>query len=186
MELLISGLLVWSLVHFIPSLAPALKQKLIERLGGAGYKIAFTALMLCSLAMIIFGWRSSLPSHLYSLPGFARHAALLLMLVAFVLFGAAQYPTRIKQFVRHPQLASVAVWALAHLMLNGDSRSLFLFGGLGLWAILEMIFINRREGEWVKPAPPGWARELKGLVISLVILVVVVMLHPYIAGVSIY
>ena len=110
---------------------------------------------------------------------------MLLILVAFILFGASNYPTRIKQLIRHPQLTGVIVWAFAHLLLNGDSRSVLLFGSLGAWAVLEIIFINKREGEWVKQPPPGWAREIRGLVISLVVFVVVVMLHPYMTGVSI-
>jgi uncharacterized membrane protein len=185
MTLLITGLLVWSLVHFIPSLAPPLKLKMISQFGKNGYKLIFALLIFSSLALIVFGWRSSIPSHLYLLPAFTKHIAMLLVVFAFILFGASNYPTRIKNFIRHPQLTGVIVWAFAHLMLNGDSRSVLLFGGMGLWAILEIIFINRREGQWVKQAVPGWGREIRGLVISLVVVVVVVMLHPYIAGVSI-
>ncbi len=185
MGLLIAGLLIWSLVHFIPSLAAPIKQKLITQLGENAYKLLFTVLMFTSLALIVFGWRSAVPSHLYQLPEFTRHIAMLLVLIAFILMGASNYPTRIKQFIRHPQLTGVVVWAFAHLVLNGDSRSVLLFGGMGLWAILEIIFINRREGEWVKQPVPGWAREIRGLAISLVVFIVIVMLHSYIAGVSI-
>ena len=185
MRLLIAGLLIWYLVHFTPSLAAPLRHKLITQLGEKGYKLLFAVLMFASLALIIFGWRSTVSSHLYQLPGFTRHIGMLLVLIAFILFGASNYPTRIKQFIRHPQLTAVIVWAFAHLMLNGDSRSILLFGGMGLWAILEIIFINRRDGEWVKPPVAGWAREIRGLAISLVVVVVVVMLHPYMTGVAI-
>jgi uncharacterized membrane protein len=185
MELLISGLLIWSVVHLIPSLAPAVKQKCIGLLGETGYKLSFTALLLISLALIVFGWRSSVPSFLYQLPGFVRHIGMLLVLIAFILLGAAQYPSRIKNFIRHPQLTGVMVWALAHLLMNGDSRSVLLFGGMGIWATLEIVLINRRDGEWVKKPAPGWGREIKGLVISFVIFAVVVMLHPYMTGVAI-
>ncbi len=185
MGLLIAGLLIWSLVHFLPSLAAPLRQKLITQWGEKAYKLLFTLLILSSLALIIFGWRSTVPTFLYQLPAFTRHIAMFLVLIAFILFGASKYPTRIKRFIRHPQLTGVAVWAFAHLVLNGDSRSLLLFGSMGLWAVLEMVFINRREGAWVKQPVPGWAREIRGLAISLVIFVVVVMLHPYFTGVSI-
>jgi uncharacterized membrane protein len=185
MELLIAGLLIWSLVHLAPSLAAPLKQKLVTQLGENVYKLLFAVLIFASLALIIFGWRSTVASHLYQLPGFTRHIGMLLVLIAFILFGASNYPTRIKQFIRHPQMAAVIVWASAHLVLNGDSRSILLFGGLGLWAILEIVFINRRDGEWVKQPAPGWAMEARGLAISLVVFVVVVMLHPYMTGVAI-
>ena len=185
MKLLISGLFIWSVVHLIPSVAPAVKQKWIKLLGETGYKLTFAVLILCALGLIIFGWRSTVPSLLYTLPVSTRHFSMTLVLLAFILFGASNYPTRIKTFIRHPQLTGVLVWATAHLLLNGDSRSLILFGVMGVWAILEMIFINRREGEWIKPSPPGWAREIRGFVISIVIFAAVVMAHPYIAGIPI-
>ena len=185
MELLISGLLIWSIVHLIPSVAPSMKTKWVGTLGETGYKLSFTVLLLVSLALIVFGWRASEPSFLYQIPTGARHAVLLLILVAFILFGASNYPTRIKNYIRHPQLTGVMIWATAHLLLNGDSRSVLLFGSMGAWALLEIIFISRREGEWVKKPAPGWGREIRGLVISLVVFAVVVAIHPYIAGVPI-
>jgi len=185
MGLLIAGVLIWSLVHFIPSLASPLKQNLTGRLGENGYKLVFTILILLSIALIVFGWRSIEPVMLYMLPYGLRHPLMLLILIAFIFFGASNYPTRIKSVIRHPQLTGVALWALAHLLLNGDNRSLVLFGGLGIWAILEMVLINRREGAWVKPDAPSWAREFRGLAISLVVFVVFALIHPYITGISI-
>ena len=47
----------------------------------------------------------------------------------------------IMRVTRHPFLNGVAVWAVAHLLVNGDSASLVLFGGLfilsagGMWHI---------------------------------------------------
>jgi len=185
MELLVVGLVLWFVVHLMPSAAPALRQKLIGRMGENPYKGLAAVLLLCALALIVFGWRGSVASHLYLLPGFTRHLGMLLVLIAFILFGASSYPTRIKQYVRHPQLTGVIIWALAHLMMNIDSRSIVLFGSLLIWAILSIILINRRDGEWVKPSIPGWAMEIKGLIISLVVFVVVVVIHPYITGMPI-
>ncbi|MEH6468241.1 MAG: NnrU family protein [Porticoccus sp.] len=107
-----------------------------------------------------------------------------LMVISFLLVGAASLPSRINTWVRHPQLSGLLVWSIAHLLVNGDNRSIALFGGLGVWAVLEMIFISRREGEWIKKQVPSGRQELKGLAISLVIFVVAALIHPYIAGVS--
>lgn len=186
MGLLISGLVLWSVVHLIPGLAQPLKQTLTVKLGENGYKGIFTLLMIAALALIVFGWRSITPTFLYQLPVYVTHSAKLLVLFAFILFGASNYPTRIKNIIRHPQLTGVMVWAIAHLLMNGDNRSVLLFAWMGVWALLEIIVINRREGEWVKLDPPPVSREIRGLVISLVVFAVVSMIHPYIAGVSIY
>lgn len=186
MTLLITGVLLWSLVHFIPSLAQPLKQSMIGKMGENGYKGVFTLLMFTALALIIFGWRSiEQPTYLYHLPVWSRHLGMLLVLLGFILMGASNYNTRIKQFIRHPQLTGLVVWAIAHLIMNGDSRSLVLFGGLGIWAVLKIIFINRREGAWEKPEIPAWGQEAKGLVISLIVFAVFAFAHPWIAGVAI-
>jgi uncharacterized membrane protein len=80
---------------------------------------------------------------------------------------------------------SIIIWSIAHLILNGDIRSLLLFGWMSVWAAMEILFINRREGKWVKQPSPAWGRELKRLAIGLAIFVVAVLAHQYIAGVSI-
>ncbi len=186
MILLISGLLLWSVVHLIPSIAPGLKESLQLKFGMKTYKIGFTLLIVCSLLLIIFGWRNSEPQFLYQFNNSAHYFFLGLNIIAFILFGAAKYPTRIKRFVRHPQLTGVLLWATAHLLLNGDCRSVWLFGVLALWTILEMIFISKREGPWAKPPAPPWGREIRGLCITSIIIVVLIFIHPYIAGVSVY
>lgn len=186
MALLILGVLLWSAVHFIPSLAQPLKQSMIGKMGENGYKGVFTLLMFAALALIIFGWRSiEAPAYLYHLPPWSRHLGMLLVLVAFFLFASSGQSTRINRIVRHPQLTGLITWAVAHLMMNGDSRSVVLFGGLGLWALLEIIFINRRDGDWVKPEPESWGKEAKVAVICVVVFAVVAFAHPWLSGVAI-
>jgi len=185
MELLIIGLLLWSSVHFIPSIGISFKASLVARLGEKPYAATFALLIVLSLVLMVLGWRSTTPEYLYTLPAVAKPVALVLLVTPFFLLGAANYVTRVKRFIRHPQLTGVATWAIAHLLINGDSRSVVLFGGLALWAILEMIFINKREGQWIKPESPSWSQEIKGGLISLVVLAVVIFIHPYIAGVPV-
>lgn len=185
MEFMLAGLMLWSVVHLFPVLAPGLRQVLVGRMGEKGYKGFFALLIVLSVVLIVYGWRHAIPTHAYLLPPAFKHVAMFLIVVAFILMGAAQYPTRIKRIVRHPQLTGVMTWAVAHLLLNGDSRSILLFGWLGVWALLEIILINRREGAWVKPESPTWGREFRGAAISVVVIVVVVFIHPYIAGVPV-
>ena len=184
MTLLILGLLLWASVHFIPSLAIPLQIKWKTTLGENGYKISFALLMVLSLVMIVFGWRSISPTLLYLPAEASRPITIILMVIAFLLFGASHSVTRIKKLVRHPQLTSVIVWSIAHLLSNGENRSVVLFGSLGAWALLEIFAINRREGPQGEVSIPSWLGEIKGIAISLVIFSVVVFAHPYIAGVA--
>ena len=75
-------------------------------------------------------------------PIVAKPVAVVLLVVGFLLFGAEKHPSRINSWVRHPQLSGLLVWSIAHLLVNGDSHSVALFGAMGVWAILEIIFIS--------------------------------------------
>ena len=181
---LILGVLLFAGVHAIPSLAAPARARFIGQRGDGAYKGLFSLALLVAIGLMIAGWQSSLPSGFYAPPVWSRWAALGLMAVSLLLFLASVLPTNVKRFVRHPQLTGVASWAVAHLLANGDSRSLVLFGGLGLWAVLQIVLINRREGAWQKPEPQPWGAELKLLVAAGVELAVLLWAHPWIAGVS--
>ncbi len=98
--------------------------------------------------------------------------------------AASGGPSNVKRFIRNPQLAGVIVWAGAHLLANGDNRSIVLFGGLGLWAILEIVLLNRRDGPWEKPGPAPIKRDLMLGVLAAVVVVVLMMLHPFFTGIK--
>ncbi len=184
MTWLILGLLLWSGVHFFPALLPVQRTRLMETLGNK-YQGLFALSIIVSLALIVFGWRSSIPNPVYNPPVWGRHLTMLLVLVAVILFAASHGKTRLKQYVRHPMLTAVAVWAVAHLLANGDTRSVTLFSALLVWALVSQFLINRRDGAWVKPAIPRLKSEIKVIGIGLVAYLVLMVLHPYFAGVAV-
>ena len=185
MLLLTLGVLLWMGTHLVPSVAPGLKQSLVDKAGFNGYRGIFSLAILSSMALIVFGWRSAQPVSVYLPPAGLREVAIVGTVIAFILMAASGRPTRIGRVVRHPQLTGVLVWALSHLLANGDSRSLVLFGGFALWSLLEIILISKREGPWQKPEAPALSKDIVGVVIGLVIAVAVVWAHPWIAGVPI-
>ncbi|ACA86764.1 NnrU family protein [Shewanella woodyi] len=185
MWMLLVGLLLWSLVHFIPSATPSLKQSWIAKTSDKGYMLSFSILIISSLCLIVFGWRAAPIEFVYTLPQSTKPIAVVLMLIASMLFAAAKQKTNIKRVIRHPQLTSVLVWSIAHLILNGDSRSLILFGGMCLWSLWQIYFINKREGAWSKPEPVSWRNEIKVLLVGGVIFVILALIHPYLSGVAI-
>jgi uncharacterized membrane protein len=94
--------------------------------------------------------------------------------------------SRLRLFIRHPQLTGVAVWGFSHLLLNGDNRSIVLFGGMLLWAVIEIIAISKREGVWIKTEPPSWGAEAVTALIAAVTVAVVVYIHPWLSGVPVW
>jgi uncharacterized membrane protein len=127
-----------------------------------------------------------MPVHVYTPVTGLRHFAMLLVVIGFILMVAANFPaTRIKRYLRHPQLTGVFLWAVAHLVANGDSRSVLVFSSLAVWCVISVILINRRDGAWVKPASvQGWGREALIIIIGIGLSLLVVRFHQYVSGVN--
>ncbi len=184
MILLIGGVLLWAGVHFIPSLAEPWNNAMRDRMGLNAYKGVFSVVVVLSIILMVLGWRAADQVGVYSPPAWGQPLGSLLVLIAFILFGMAHAKTNLKQIVRHPQLTGMVFWAVGHLLVNGDNLSLVLFGGLGLWALVEIPLINRREGAWQKPEKVPFSAEIRPLVTGLVIFAVFLFAHPYLFGVS--
>jgi uncharacterized membrane protein len=185
MILLVIGVLLFAGVHLTKSLAPSFRADMQQRLGENGYKGIFSLLILASMALIVFGWRSAVPQYLYTPSAAMQAPALFLLVVAFWLMVVSSRPSRVNRLLRHPQLTGVGLWGAAHLLLNGDSRALILFGGMATWTLLEMFAINRRDGAWIKAQPPALSADVINLVITAVVLAAIIYAHPWLAGVSV-
>jgi uncharacterized membrane protein len=184
MTLLFAGLALWTLAHFFPSLAVDSRRRLIGRLGNNPYRGLFSLAIVISLVLMVFGWRQAVPEALYLPPEWGRLAALPLMLAAFVLFFASRIPGNLKRFIRHPQLTGVATWAFAHLLTNGEDRSVLLFGVMLAWALTETVLISRREGVWQKPGTAAIKLDFINVVVGTVLFLLLMWLHPALFNVS--
>jgi uncharacterized membrane protein len=134
--------------------------------------------------MIVFGWKSAVPGAVYAPPLQPGIIPSLLVLVGLVMFFASQMNGNIKRILRHPQMAGTIVWAVAHLLTNGDSRSIVLFGGMALWALFEIIMINRREGPRGTQPPAAARFDLIAVVVGVVAFALVGHFHLQLFGVS--
>jgi uncharacterized membrane protein len=64
--------------------------------------------------------------------------------------------------MRHPMTLSVKVWALAHLLSNGQLADVLLFGGFLVWSVLVFRAARQRDRASLS-APPrvrSWATVL--------------------------
>ena len=153
MTLLVAGLVLFLLLHLIPSAAP-LRAALVDRMGEKPYRGVFGAIALVSLGLIVWGFSQAPVELLYVPPTWGRHTAMTVVPVALVLFAAANMPTHIRALVRHPMLIGLLLWALAHLLANGESRSIVLFGGFALFAVVETVSaVARGKAPPAEPAP---------------------------------
>lgn len=187
MAVLAAGVMIWAAVHFFTALAPDKRNALISRFGEGAYKSVYSLLIVFSVVLIILGWRNSSFVQLYAPPGWGRSAAMLLTLPALLLVVAADVPgNHVRQWIRHPMLLGLVTWAVAHLLANGDARSVILFGGLGSWALLEIFLINRRDGPRQAPAPARAVMTLIWVAAGLAVYFLLGWLHRWFAGVALW
>lgn len=148
MMLLIVGLIIFLGIHLLPT-SPDVRDSFRERVGEGPYKAAFSIISLIGFAIIVLGYHK-MQLHpgknpvLWDPPTWTRHIALLLMLPAMIFLVAAQVPSRIRTAVKHPMLAAIKLWALAHLLANGDVASLLLFGTFLAYAVYDRISVKKR------------------------------------------
>jgi uncharacterized membrane protein len=145
------GLLLFFAVHLVPT-SPGMRQGLADRFGETAYKAAFSVLSLAAFILIVLGYHKLqlMPGknpQLWNPPEWTRHVAFLLMLPAMILLVASLVPSRIRTKAKHPLLAAIKIWALAHLLANGDLGSLILFGGFLAFAVYDRISVKRRHAE---------------------------------------
>jgi len=182
--LLITAVLLWSALHLFPSLLPGAREGLIKRLGAGPYRGLFALSIVASIVLMVFGWKSAVIEAVYVPPLAGSPIITGMMLLSFILFAAANAPGNIKRFLRHPMLSGMALWSGAHLLANGDNRSIVLFGGLGVWAIVAMLTINKRDGARENPAAVAFPKDLMTIVAAAVIFAIVTYFHESVIGVS--
>lgn len=146
MALLLIGLLLFLGVHSFAIFAPALRELAIARMGRNGWRGVYSLLSLGGFVLLILGYGQArlAPVLLYQPPFWMKHVVFLLMLPVFPLLLAAYLPGRIKATVKHPMLAAVKIWALAHLLANGMLADVLLFGGFLVWAVADRVSLKRR------------------------------------------
>ena len=178
MIILILGVALWVAAHLWKRIAPDHRASF----GDKGKGIVAVATII-SVVLMVIGYRSADGAVYWGRSGALVGINNLLMVLAFYLYAASGKGTRVTRWVRHPQLTGFTIWAAAHLLVNGDTPSFILFGGLGIWAIVEMIVINRAQGaRGANHAPPIKSEAIA--VVATVVVVAVVMAIHYALGVQ--
>jgi uncharacterized membrane protein len=176
-SLLILGLALWTAAHFFKRLMPMQRAAM----GDAGKAVVAVAIV-AGVVLMVLGYRGAEFLNVWTPPAFLTHVNNTLMIFAFWVYGSSMakgakvWPAN---KIRHPQLTAVKIWALAHLLVNGDLASIVLFGGLLAWAVGEVILINRAQPGWTAPATAGTATKVRLLVITLVLYGAVAAIHAW-------
>jgi len=186
MSVLILGLALFLGIHIFTTLRTT-RAAVIGRLGEGGYKGLYSLVAAAGLILIVVGfgkYRSAGYIQIWDPPSSLRHVALVLLWLAFVALTATYAPpSRIKSLLRHPMLVAVKVWALSHLLVNGDLGSMMLFGSLLAWAVYDRIALKRRGDSGAEPV--RWSiNDLLVAGLGTVAYIAMIWLHDSLIGVT--
>jgi uncharacterized membrane protein len=175
MTLLVAGLVLFIATHLLRPIAPGLRNAAIAALGKPGWMALHGIASLVSLALIAYGFvvaRENGGQMLYYPPTFLSHIALTLMLIASICLVAGFLPAgHIRTKLKFPILVAIKIWALAHLLANGESYSVLLFVTVLAWAVILRITLKKRiaTGETKLPVFVSAKYDAISVVVGLVL-----------------
>ncbi|MGP6089925.1 NnrU family protein [Antarctobacter jejuensis] len=205
------------LTHSIP-VRPTVKSRLVDVIGARSFGLVYSVLSVGMLTLLIWSAGEAPYVQLWPQMEWHRHAAHLGMLAVCLIlalgiarpnpfsFGGARNdsfdPARpgIVRWTRHPILLALALWAVVHLVPNGDLAHVILFGVLGSFAIAGRALIDRRKrrvlgaSRWdaldtdrkAAPrfhAPRSWQVLFIRLLVGLAAFAALLLAHPHVIGV---
>lgn len=148
MTLMIIGLILFLGIHSARIFFEPVRVWAIDVFGRGSWRAIYTVLSLAGLILIVIGFvPAGANAGVVWVPPFALlHVSSLLTLLAFIFVAAAYLPAgRIKVLLKHPMTVGVLVWAMAHLLINGMSHEVVLFGSILVWSALVLIAALRRD-----------------------------------------
>jgi uncharacterized membrane protein len=188
MLILIIGIVIFLGTHTLTTLRGT-RAGLIEKLGPGPFKGLYSLVALTGFVLIIWGfhrYRAAGWIQLWTPPAWTSHLTIALMWFAFIAIATSNpAPSRIRGWVRHPMLVGVKIWALAHLLANGDAGGMVLFGSFLAWAVYDRIAVKRR-GDFGAARVAGFTRaDAIAVGGGTVAYVAMIFLHPVLIGVPV-
>ncbi|MHA6266216.1 NnrU family protein [Aliiroseovarius sp. CAU 1755] len=172
MTILIIGLALWYAGHFWKRALPARHAAMGDKAKGTS---ALT--LVASIVLMVIGYRSVESYDLLTYPSFLKHINNLAILFAIYFMSPGPSKGALFYKMRHPMLTGFIIWSVAHIVVNPDMASIVLFGGLTIWAVAEVIVINRAEPNWT-PNPKGTiAKDGMFLGAALVLTLIIGLIH---------
>ncbi|MEK1854553.1 MAG: NnrU family protein [Phyllobacterium sp.] len=146
------------ILHSIPAIAP-IRQALMDTIGRRAYFVAYSA-----VSLLVLGWLIHATLYLDYVPLWdpapwqawativAAPVGIFLVLAGLFSVNPLSLSIRsgcrrasIVAITRHPVLWGFLIWAMAHLVPNGDLGGVLLFGGLALFCIAGFFIGEKRS-----------------------------------------
>lgn len=158
--------------HFVLA-APRTRANLAKRLGEQQFTVLYSAVALLTLVVFVIAYNEAPYHELWPTTSALRLVPAVVMPFAalLVICGVSQRnPTAVGQgfdnggrdpapgvlkITRHPVMWGIGLWALAHMVANGDVAALIFFGS---FAVLALFGTTQIEAKRKAREPDGFAR----------------------------
>ena len=196
MTQLILGLILFLGAHSVRIWADGWRNQTIEAYGEKAFKGVYALVSILGFYLLVVGYGEARLQTvaLWNPPIFTKHISMLLMLLSSILLVATYIPrNHFKMRLGHPMVLSVKVWALSHLLANGNLADLVLFGSFLIWAVLNFRSARARDRAQVQNSDANEEAPLKpNLLATLIALfggmglwaVITFVLHAKVVGVA--
>lgn len=230
MAVLIGASVFFLGIHFVIA-GTRLRDGLVARLGERGFRLLFSALAVVGFVVMVLGYAQAQRivlwgAHILPLPVFfvGNLVAVLLLVIGALTPSPNSILTErayregtvevrgILRITRHPAMLGLGLWALMHLLANGDSASMVFFGALATLALLGPLSMDRKKlrfdrerygrileqtsylpfvALWGRKSTLGSQRRVWAEIgwfkptLAVLVFVSLVIVHPWIAGVAI-
>jgi uncharacterized membrane protein len=148
MTQLILGLILFLGAHSVRIWADGWRDQTIEAYGEKAFKGVYALVSIFGFYLLVVGYGEARLQTvaIWNPPIFTKHISMLLMLLSSILLVATYIPrNHFKMRLGHPMVLSVKVWALSHLLANGNLADLVLFGSFLIWAVLNFRSARARD-----------------------------------------
>lgn len=140
-----------------------IRPKCIEKIGERGFQGIYSLLSAVLLIYMIYAYGAAPKIEMWGhqpwatfIPAYVMPFATMLVVTAVLtknptaVGGEAMLEdprpaTGIVTITRHPLMWGIGLWALSHLVANGDLASILLFGGVAVLAFAGMVSIDRKK-----------------------------------------
>ena len=193
------------------------RAPLVARLGQGGFALLYSVVAFGTLGWAVSLWRGVEKNRLWEVSPAVHGICALAMLFAAILFvgsvtapnpalmgmSAGGSPRGVQRITRHSMMWSFAIWAMVHIILSADSRTIILASGILTLALFGAAMQDQKKkaalsgyrehvqatgfvpfGAQVRGRLP-WSSANPGLVAGLGGLAlwgVILFAHPYVIG----
>ena len=105
------------------------------------------------------------------------------MFLSLTIIIAANLPTYIKKYTKHPMSLGIAIWSGLHLLTNSDVSSIVLFGTFLVYSVVSVVSAELRKPK-TKQREPRIMFDSLSIFLGVILTWLAYNYHGYLSGVN--